>query len=54
MQRTVTIFCDSLLYPFVAVLQIEFNFSSKLSGSLVAQHRKGATWQVNEDDIILH
>lgn len=52
MQRAITIFCDGLLYPFGTVLQIEFNFSSKLS--LVAHHSKGATWQVNEDDITLH
>lgn len=54
MQRAITILCDSLLYPFETVLQIEFDFPSKLSGSLVPQHSKGATWQVNEDGIILH
>lgn len=38
----------------MTLLQTEFHFFSKLSDSLVGQHSKGATWQVNKDDIILH
>lgn len=46
MQRAIAIFCDSSLYPFVTVFLKIIR--------LVVQHSKGATWQVNEDDIILH